>query len=81
MEAFPEDSVEKFDDVYSFTYRFGKDLTGFIDGTENPAAEEDRQAVAVDDHGGSYVITQRWIHQFDVIKKASGISLSYIISI
>jgi Dyp-type peroxidase family len=67
--AFPERSIEKFEDVYSFVYQNGKDLSGFIDGTENPADEDDRKAVAVDKQGGSYVVTQRWIHNLDIFKK------------
>lgn len=41
-------------------------------GTENPAEDEDRIKVAVDKNGGSYCITQRWIHKFDVIHGAKG---------
>lgn len=41
-------------------------------GTENPAEDEDRIKVAVDKTGGSYCITQRWIHKFDVIQGAKG---------
>lgn len=64
----PEGSVAKFEDVYSFVYKNGRDLSGFIDGTENPADEDDRQAVAVEvETGGSYVITQKWIHRLDFI--------------
>lgn len=41
-------------------------------GTENPAEDDDRIKVAVDKAGGSYCITQRWIHKFDVIQGAKG---------
>ena len=41
-------------------------------GTENPAEDEDRIKVGVDKTGGSYCITQRWIHKFDVIQGAKG---------
>ena len=49
-----------------FVYHDGRDLTGFIDGTENPPIE-DAVAVATfpDTHalaGGSVAITQRWAH-------------------
>ena len=93
--AFPARSIDKFEDVYSFVYENGRDLSGFIDGTEmccyyywvfiavsiiigteNPADEDDRKAVAVDKQGGSYVITQRWIHNLDVIKTTQGIDCS-----
>jgi putative iron-dependent peroxidase len=42
-------------------------------GTENPAEEDDRVRVAVSDKcGGSYCITQRWIHKHDVIASSKG---------
>lgn len=76
MASFPEGSVAKFEDVYSFVYKNGRDLSGFIDGTENPADEEDRQAVAVEpETGGSYVITQKWVHKLDYIAKEKGANL------
>jgi putative iron-dependent peroxidase len=53
-------------DLAGFVYHDGRDLTGFIDGTENPPVEE-ANAVAVvpsgqPGAGGSFAITQRWIH-------------------
>jgi len=52
----------------SFVYRNGRDLSGFIDGTENRADDEGREEVAVEKTtGGSYVITQKWLHDMDVI--------------
>ncbi|CAI8021453.1 Dye-decolorizing peroxidase YfeX [Geodia barretti] len=67
----PPGSVAKAEDIYGWQYKDGRDLSGFIDGTENPAEEDDRVRVAVSDKcGGSYCITQRWIHKHDVI--ASG---------
>lgn len=30
--AFPPNSIDKFEDVFSFVYENGKDLSGFIDG-------------------------------------------------
>lgn len=53
-------------EVDGFVYREGRDLTGFIDGTENPPLE-DAFAVAVvaadeSGAGGSFAIAQRWVH-------------------
>ena len=49
-----------------FVYRDSRDMTGFIDGTENPSVEEAAAVALVpDDHagaGGSYVLAQRWVH-------------------
>ena len=53
-------------DLAGFVYHDGRDLTGFIDGTENPPVEEANAVAAVPDGqpgaGGSFAITQRWIH-------------------
>ncbi|XP_013411842.1 uncharacterized protein LOC106174718 [Lingula anatina] len=68
LKSLPKDSVKEYEDVYSFVFRYGRDLSGFIDGTENPADDESRQEVAVEkETGGSYVITQKWIHRMNVI--------------
>ena len=41
-------------------------------GTENPADDEWRERVAVEPNtGGSYVITQKWIHDHKYIQSAS----------
>ena len=52
-----------------FVYRDSRDLTGFVDGTENPPIEEAAEAalIAAGDpgEGGAYVITQRWVHDLE----------------
>jgi putative iron-dependent peroxidase len=49
-----------------FVYKDSRDLTGFIDGTENPPVEEALDVALVPDgsvgEGGAFVITQRWVH-------------------
>ena len=32
LKNLPKNSVENFEDIYSFVYRNGRDLSGFIDG-------------------------------------------------
>jgi len=60
-------TVEVMDEVHGFRYLDSRDLTGFIDGTENPKGKE-RAAVALigkEDFvfaGGSFVFTQRYVH-------------------
>ncbi len=53
------------DETYGFRYLDARDMTGFIDGTENPK-DEQRKAVAViadgELAGGSYVLLQRFVH-------------------
>lgn len=58
------------EEVHGFRYRDSQDLTGFIDGTENPKGkaralaaligEEDRRFM-----GGSYVAVQRYVHDLE----------------
>jgi putative iron-dependent peroxidase len=49
-----------------FVYRDSRDLTGFIDGTENPPVEEAHNVAIIADGqpgaGGAHVITMRWVH-------------------
>lgn len=69
IAGLPPKSVSKFEDIYGWVYRHGRDLSGFIDGTENPAAVDDRIKVAIDPQtGGSYVVTQRWVHNHSLIR-------------
>lgn len=65
------DSLKLIEQVKGFRYLDGRDLTGFVDGTENPHGEK-RRRVALVDHktdplfaGGSYVHIQRYRHRMD----------------
>ncbi len=52
----------------SWVYRDSRDLTGFIDGTENPPAEQARELAVIaggPGAGGSFVLAQRWVHDLD----------------
>ncbi|ABR74511.1 peroxidase [Actinobacillus succinogenes] len=61
-------------EIHGFRWVEERDLTGFIDGTENPQ-DEQRAVVALiadgKDAGGSYVFTQRWEHDLDKWAKLS----------
>ncbi|MCZ6637051.1 MAG: Dyp-type peroxidase [Alphaproteobacteria bacterium] len=53
--------------VDGFTYDIGRDLSGYIDGTENPQGENAEAAGIVAGagdglDGGSFVATQQWVH-------------------
>ncbi len=54
------------EETEGWTYRHHRDLTGFEDGTENPAlAETPSVAVVASDHpgaGGTVLLLQRWRH-------------------
>jgi len=49
-----------------FVYRDSRDLTGFIDGTENPPVEQAFDVALVPDGepgaGGAFVLAQKWVH-------------------
>jgi putative iron-dependent peroxidase len=61
------DAIEVVDEVHGFRYFDDRDLTGFVDGTENPAGPAAIEATLVGDEepgfaGGSYVMVQKYIH-------------------
>ncbi|MGL6258087.1 Dyp-type peroxidase [Vibrio sp. WXL210] len=60
-----EESVEIVDETNGFRYLDSRDMTDFVDGTENPEGAA-RQDVAIIPEGefvgGSYVMVQRFIH-------------------
>ena len=70
-----QDKVEVLDERVCFRYFDGRDLTGFIDGTENPQFPDDRAETALlaEDTGifadGSFVFAQRYIHDLDKWKR------------
>jgi putative iron-dependent peroxidase len=57
------------DEIDGWTYQENRDLTGFIDGTENPSVS-DAPGVAIVPEGrpgggGSIVLVQKWLHEAD----------------
>ncbi|MDR9890795.1 Dyp-type peroxidase [Pseudenterobacter timonensis] len=72
MEAFGND-IEVKEEIHGFRWVEDRDLSGFVDGTENPAGEETRRDVAVIkegvDAGGSYVLVQRWEHNLKQLNR------------
>ncbi|HEY8121016.1 MAG TPA: Dyp-type peroxidase [Myxococcota bacterium] len=60
--------VEVVEEVHGFQYLDIRDLTGFIDGTQNPKGVRGRSEAALIGRedpafaGGSYVFTQRYVH-------------------
>lgn len=59
--------VDVIDETYGYRYLDSRDMTGFIDGTENPQGEEARRNVAIiaegECAGGSVVMVQRYVHK------------------
>src|ERR1700758_163197 len=64
------DAVSAVDEVHGFRYFDDRDLLGFVDGTENPRGEAVIDAALIGEEdaafaGGSYVITQKYLHDMD----------------
>ncbi|BCL76730.1 deferrochelatase/peroxidase YfeX [Jeongeupia sp. HS-3] len=66
------DWLEPVENIAGFRRSQGRDMTGFIDGTENPDSDE-RPAVALvaegEWAGGSYIHTQRYVHRLESWRK------------
>ena len=66
-----QDKVDVLDERVCFRYFDGRDMTGFIDGTENPQFPDDRAETALlgEDAGlfadGSFVFAQRYAHDLE----------------
>jgi porphyrinogen peroxidase len=63
-------AVTPVDEVHGFRYFDNRDLMGFVDGTENPAAQAAIDAACIGSEdaafaGGSYVIVQKYLHDMD----------------
>lgn len=61
--------VDVLEECAGFRYLDSRDLTGFIDGTENPQTHEERAETALladgEFAGGSFVFAQRYVHHLD----------------
>lgn len=68
-------AIDVKEEIHGFRWLEDRDLSGFVDGTENPAGEETRREVAVIqdgvDAGGSYVFVQRWEHNLKQLNRIS----------
>ena len=58
------------EEVHAFRYLDSRDLTGFIDGTENPTGKKRGAAALIgnedpDFAGGSFAFTQRYVHDLE----------------
>lgn len=70
-----QNQVEVLDERVCFRYLDGRDLTGFIDGTENPQFPDDRAETALlgEDSGifedSSFIFAQRYVHELEKWKR------------
>lgn len=73
-DALPESVVRRdgFDDVYGFAYRGGRDFAGLPVSAGAPATAKDRFEAGVHPGvGGSYVLTQKWVHDMAKLRDTS----------
>jgi porphyrinogen peroxidase len=61
-------AVRVEDEIHGFRYFDDRDLTGFVDGTENPTGPDAIAATIIgaedpDFAGGSYVLVQKYLHE------------------
>lgn len=60
-------------EVHGFRYLDSRDLTGFIDGTENPAEDRAPEVALIPEGkigaGGSFVLTQKWAHDLEAFRQ------------
>ncbi len=66
--------LDVVEEVDAFGYRGGRDLSGFVDGTENPKGEDAVRAAIIAGRGagldgGSFVAVQRWVHDLDAVER------------
>ncbi len=64
------------EEIDAFTYRRGKDLSGFEDGTENPTGKAAQKAAFIAERGrglegGTFVAVQRWVHDLRAMEAMS----------
>ena len=70
-----QNQVEVLDERVCFRYLDGRDLTGFIDGTENPQFPDDRAETALLGEvsgifeDGSFIFAQRYVHELEKWKR------------
>ena len=70
------------EDLTCFRYMDKRDLTGFIDGTENPYVQQERADVTLIPEGefkdGSFIFAQRYIHDLDKWHKLDTTSQEHV---
>lgn len=72
------------EEVDCFTYRGGRDLSGFVDGTANPSGDDATAAAIIAGRGagldgGSFVSVQRWVHDLAAIHSLSEVARDHVI--
>jgi putative iron-dependent peroxidase len=69
------DAVDLVAELQGFTYRGGRDITGFVDGTANPQVRRAGDVALVPPGqrgaGGSHVLAMRWVHDLAAFHRLS----------
>ncbi len=68
------ENVQVADETYGYRYLDSRDMTGFVDGTENPKGEARQDVAIIADGqfaGGSYVMAQRFTHNLPAWSRLS----------
>ncbi|OKL46613.1 hypothetical protein BSR29_07270 [Boudabousia liubingyangii] len=56
---------ELVDSTDGWVYQHNRDLTGFVDGTENPAPAQIPEIIQDPETGGSVLLVQKWPHEVE----------------
>jgi putative iron-dependent peroxidase len=68
-----KDHMKVARETMTFIYGNSLDMTGFIDGTGNPAVTDDQKVAIVPEGapgaGGSFILAQRWVHDLEAWNK------------
>ncbi len=72
------------EELDAFTYRGGRDLSGFVDGTANPSGDDALAAAIVAGRGpgldgGSFVTVQRWVHDLAALATMPEVARDHVI--
>jgi len=69
MALFGPGDVAKYEDLYGWEYRDGRDLSGFKD-TLSVLPVTLRRSISIEpETGGSYALTQKWVHNMDYVAR------------
>lgn len=67
--------IQVVEETHGFRWIENRDLSGFVDGSENPQGEQRQQVAIVPEGqpgaGGSYVFAQRWEHNLRQLQRMS----------
>lgn len=72
------------EEIDAFSYRGGRDLSGFVDGTANPSGDAAAAAAIVAGRGpgldgGAFVAVQRWLHDLAAIARMPEAARDHVI--